>query len=172
MNPAGAIAGFYVDAQRVAHGYVRAPDGAITTFDVPGAGATPGSFQGTLSAAINSDGAITGAYVDAGDVYHGFLRAANGAITKFDVPGATQGTVPGSINPVGSIVGYYTDAMGANHGFLRTSDGNFTTIDGPGAGKGPDQGTFPNSNNPAGSITGEYLDGNSMRHGFLWKPND
>ena len=44
-GPAGTIAGDYLDASNVYHGYVRAPDGAITKIDVPGAGTGP--FQGT-----------------------------------------------------------------------------------------------------------------------------
>jgi hypothetical protein len=55
----------------VVHGYVRTPNGAITTFDVPGAGT--GLFQGTIPAAINPAGAIVGWYVDASNVIHGFL---------------------------------------------------------------------------------------------------
>jgi len=56
-------------------------------------------------------------------VYHGFLRAPNGHITKFNASGAGtgsgQGTVPGPNNSAGTIVGYYVDSSGAYHGFLR-----------------------------------------------------
>ena len=38
LNPAGAIVGGYLDASNVNHGFVRAPDGTFTTFDVPRAG--------------------------------------------------------------------------------------------------------------------------------------
>jgi hypothetical protein len=48
INPAGVIAGDYADASNVIHGFVRAPNGAITTFDAPGAGTAPG--QGTATA--------------------------------------------------------------------------------------------------------------------------
>ncbi|MBV8812029.1 MAG: hypothetical protein JO033_25455 [Acidobacteriaceae bacterium] len=41
--------------------------------------------------AINP-GAITGDYSDASNVSHGFLRAAHGDITTFDVPGGGTGT--------------------------------------------------------------------------------
>jgi len=46
FNPAGAIAGASLDASDVYHGMLRAPDGTITAFDIPGAGTGP--FQGTL----------------------------------------------------------------------------------------------------------------------------
>src|SRR5712691_8117212 len=43
------------------------------TFDVPGAGTGPG--QGTQGIHINPAGAITGYYLDSGDVFHGYVRA-------------------------------------------------------------------------------------------------
>ena len=50
---------------------MRASDGAITTFDAPGAGT--GSGQGTVLYTINPPGAIVGFYVDSSYVSHGFL---------------------------------------------------------------------------------------------------
>jgi hypothetical protein len=61
-----------VDASDVNHGFVHASDGTITTFDVPGAGTGPG--QGTIPLSNNPVDAITGYYIDASDVTHGFLR--------------------------------------------------------------------------------------------------
>src|SRR5437762_3035556 len=40
INPAGAITGYYVDASSGFHGFLRAPDGTITTFDAHGSRAT------------------------------------------------------------------------------------------------------------------------------------
>ena len=51
---------------------VRTPDGAIIAFDAPGAGTGPG--QGTIPLSNNPVDAITGYYIDASDVTHGFLR--------------------------------------------------------------------------------------------------
>jgi len=70
----------------VFHGFVRYPDGNITTFDAPGAGT--GAFQGTLGEGINPAGEIDRYYYDANNVGHGFLRTPDGAITTFDAPGA------------------------------------------------------------------------------------
>src|SRR5215831_7580741 len=98
-----------VDASFGSHGFLRAPDGAITTFDPPGAGTTGG--RGTFPTSINPSGAITGHYRDATSVpFHGFLRAPDGTITTFDAPGAFQGTLLESINPAGAIAGFYGDA--------------------------------------------------------------
>ena len=36
INAAGAITGSYFDVNFISHGFLRAPEGAFTTFDVPG----------------------------------------------------------------------------------------------------------------------------------------
>jgi hypothetical protein len=72
INPAGAIVGEYQDSGNVYHGFLRTPDGRITTFHAPGAGT--GEYQGTYPWSINSEGAITGFLIDSGNVNHGFLR--------------------------------------------------------------------------------------------------
>jgi hypothetical protein len=66
------IAGYNVDASNVSHGFVRTPDGWITTFDAPGTGAS--AYQGTYPYGLNQEGAITGWCIDASNVNHGFLR--------------------------------------------------------------------------------------------------
>ena len=63
--------GTYVDASFVDHGFVRATDGTITTFEAPGAGSKSG--QGTGGVSINADGDVAGFYRDATDVAHGFV---------------------------------------------------------------------------------------------------
>ena len=99
---------------------------------------------------------IAGLYTDASNVFHGFVRHANGTITTFDPPGA-QGTFlvdGGCINPAGVIVGQYVDASNVSHGFVRDANGAITTIDVPAAGTGPGQGTAAFGINPAGVIEG------------------
>lgn len=122
INPAMAIAGYYLDAGNVNHGFLRARDGTITTFDAPGAGT--GAGQGTYPQNVNLAGVITGNYWDSSGMAHGFLRAPDGTFTTFDVPGAGagsgQGTFPYSNNSPGGITGWYVDASGARHGFLRS----------------------------------------------------
>src|ERR1017187_7954799 len=81
----------------------------IIVFDAPGAGATAGSGFGTFPNSINNAGAITGHYIDANNVNHGFLRSPGGTFTAFDAPGAGAtadsgfGTFPNSINNAGAI---------------------------------------------------------------------
>jgi hypothetical protein len=71
INELGVITGYYTDAANVAHGFVRFADGAVVTFDAPGAGT--GAFQGTVSLSNNLEGAATGYFVDGAGVSHGFV---------------------------------------------------------------------------------------------------
>jgi hypothetical protein len=172
ITPAGEITGYYFDDSNVAHGYVRAPDGAIATFDAPDAGT--GALEGTYAISINPQGKVAAYYADASGVDHGYLRAPDGTITTFDAPGAgtgsSEGTLPANINPGGEIAGSYVDASGVSHGFRRAHHGTITSFDAPGAGTGSGQGTFPFSNNPAGTITGWEIDASGVFHGFLRNP--
>ena len=123
INPAGTISGYYLDGSNVYHGFLRARDGTITTFDVPGAGT--GSGQGTLGENINVPGAIDGTYIDASDVYHGFLRSKHGRHHHVRRSGRGHSVRPrhlrGIDNPAGAITGYYIDANNVVHGYLRNS---------------------------------------------------
>ena len=56
INPSTAIAGRYIDSNGVSHGFLRALDGTITTFDAPNAGTGPG--QGTIVFAVDSNNGI------------------------------------------------------------------------------------------------------------------
>ncbi len=146
----------------------------IIKFDAPGADTNPGDYNGTFASAINNWGVITGAYVDANDVYHGFLRSAKGSFTAFDAPGADMtvgsfnGTSPNNINDLGVITGEYWDANGFGHGFLRSPEGKFTTFDVPGAGG---YGTTPLAINLEGAVVGYYTDSNYLFHAFLRRPD-
>ena len=75
INNAGAIAGHYIDAHGLTHGFVRSPGGTLTAFDAPGAGATAASGYGTFPESINNAGVITGHYTDTGGLIHGFIRS-------------------------------------------------------------------------------------------------
>ena len=74
---------------------------------------------------LNLEGAVTGTYFDASGALHGYVRAANGTITEFNVTGAGtgsgQGTDSSSINDLGVITGNYIDSNGVNHGYVRAA---------------------------------------------------
>jgi uncharacterized membrane protein len=136
------------------------PHGTFVTFDPPGSTFT--SPQG-----IDAAGTITGSYSDANGATHGFVRAADGTITTFDVPDATFGTIPSAINSAGTIVGYYFDADFIGHSFLRVHDGTFTTFEVPGAAVTQAVGI-----NPSGTTTGIYCDAEFIAcHSFVRTPD-
>ena len=62
ITPADAITGSFNDGFTINHGFLRARDGTVTTFDVPGAGT--GFNQGTAPLCINPAGVIMGLYID------------------------------------------------------------------------------------------------------------
>jgi Chitobiase/beta-hexosaminidase C-terminal domain len=183
IDAAGNITGFYIDANYLFHGFLRVATGTITApIDAPGAGTVATgagfTFAGTLPIGLDSSGDIGGVYADANSIFHGFVRAAGGTITSFDVPdagttGLFPGTVPISINGSGDITGIYEDVNGVNHGFIRAaSDGTITApVDAPGAGtSGMIAGTVPFSINATDSLTGGYADSNETFHGFVLAP--
>ena len=113
-------------------------------------------------------------YIDAAGVDHGFVRAADGTITKIDVPGAGtapgQGTMCGNTNIPGLIEGQFIDANGVYHGFLLSKEDVITTYDVPGAGTASGQGTMVGISNPRGATTGVYVDASNVFHGYLLIP--
>ncbi len=169
LSQNGSITGYYVDANNVAHGFLRLLDGTVTTFDAPGAGVAAG--QGTYSWSINDDMQVTAAFVDSYGVMHGYLRNKDGSFRVFDVRGAGrhsgQGTEPEGINVHGVIVGNYVNTYGENRGFRRAWGGGVKRFGVADAGTGSGQGTMPLTNNAAGTITGSYFDSNYAIHGFL-----
>jgi hypothetical protein len=148
LNAAGEIAGTYADAANMNHGFLRARDGDIVSFDPPGAVGI-----GTTVTDINAEGVIVGHYNVLSTPALGFLRAPDGTFTTFQVPGALY-TYPQSINARGELVGFYANISNANHGFLRAGDGTITTFDAPGASDAPGLGTSPTFINAEGAIVG------------------
>jgi len=174
MNNEGAIAGAYIDANQVYHGFLRTPKGNFVTFQAPGADTTPGSFNGTgtYTMNVNDLGAITGNYTDAQGISHGFVRSPEGKFRSFDPVGSSS-TFPIAINLEGGIVGFYADSNSALHAFSRSPDGKLTTWSGPNSctGNGA-QGCFGSgaSNiNAFGVIAGGFEDnsGNFVHHNFV-----
>ncbi|HEV3036305.1 MAG TPA: hypothetical protein VHA33_00705 [Candidatus Angelobacter sp.] len=162
INTAGAIAGYYVDANGMFHGFMRDAQGTISSFD-------PSGSAGTFPTSINDSGVIMGYHFDTNGLPHGFVRDPQGTINSFDPPRSTY-TVPHSINGAGVIVGEYFEPNDANgvhhHGFVRDPQGTFTMFDFPGGtetigGQGI---------NATGAITGNFYDANRVLHGFVRDP--
>jgi len=158
INSSGEITGDWYDGH-TAHGFIRSPDGSLTTFDEPNGGwIVPDSIQ--------IDGIVAGTYTDGQNVGHGFIRSASGTFTTVDVPGA-RGTFISCINNNGWIVGGWSaNADGTNpRGFIRTADGKIKKLS-------IDQATYIllNSINSANVASGAYIDEQNMGHGFIVTP--
>ncbi|HWY15711.1 MAG TPA: hypothetical protein VNX86_11295 [Rhizomicrobium sp.] len=149
VNDKGVVAGTYLGSDDHDHGFLRAPDGTITSFDA-------GQSGNTAVAAINTNGTVTGSFGDGG-----FLRLPDGAITTFAVAGA-QATVPAGINDKGAIVGSWYKFDGGYGGFLRTAGGKLKTFSVPGATD-----TYAVAINGNGVIAGDYVDAKAVPHGFV-----
>jgi hypothetical protein len=112
INSAGTVAGYFGTAT-FASGFLQKRDGRTILFNVPDA-----TFG---TAAYNRD-EVTGNYVDANLVDHGFIGFANGDTKTFDAPNAGtgnfQGTRPTTINGFGQVVGWVLDSNNVAHGFI------------------------------------------------------
>ena len=174
VNANGKIVGYYVTLVNGPagftsrfHGFIRTPDGTLTTYEAPGA-------SDTFLDSINAAGDIAGNYYDAGNTSHGFLLSAGGDFIPFDVlgagaghPGNPQGTFVAAINSSRDITGYYYDSRSVfTRGYLRSQDGTIITVDIPGAGN-----TTPVGINSNCVIAGSYSDKKTATsHGFLRIP--
>lgn len=128
LNDRGQIVGYTDDPAD--------PDDAWQGFIVEGGYFTPIDVPGAVSTqptGINNFGVAVGGYRDAGGVWHGFIRRADGAVEPLRLPAAVA-VRPYDINDRGDIVGAYVDKTGAVHGFRRHGgSGVVDTIDVPGA---------------------------------------
>jgi hypothetical protein len=163
INNQGGIAGYYTFGSGLTpHGFVRAANGTITTFDYPRV-----PTFGTFVFSINAAGAITGYYVGGTFPFtnHGFVRDPEGNFTSFDPPGSTS-TIAQSINARGAITGYYNASNLLIHGFVRQPDGTIVTFDPPDSTSTKAVGI-----NALGTIAGDYQLANMSVHGFVRQPD-
>jgi hypothetical protein len=157
INDKGFVAGTYRsgDTGFPYHGFLRAPDGTLTTFDVS---KIPG--QSTIVTGINKKGYVTGYFVKSRHHEYGFIRSPRGKITKFDcgdaAPRHRSATTSLGINSDLTVIGTCPESGS----FLRAADGTFTTLAGLG----------PVALNDAGSVTG-YDGSDYPRSGFLRTPD-
>jgi hypothetical protein len=118
INDAGVVAGYYYGSDYVFTGYVRATNGTISTFTMPG--------TRTSVAGINQAGSIVGGYGGANGLRRDFLRRPDGATVSLEYPGANtihSTTFASAINQSGVIIGHYqinTITNTVTHGFILT----------------------------------------------------
>lgn len=168
INKAGMVAGNFTQCSQnspcFSFGYVRASDGASTTFNAAG---------DTYVSAINGKGTIVGYYTDSNSVIHGYVRSVDGTITTLDVAGAGmssgEGTYVAGSTGTGTVAGSYIDGSGVSHGYVRAPDGTVTTFDVPGTAGS--NGTFVAALSSTGAITGYYANSSGATHGYVRAPD-
>ena len=157
INPAGQTTGSYLLEPGGLDfiGFLRQPDGSVTTFNVLNA-------NRTFPFAINARGQIVGFSQDlVTNSSHGFLRDVDGTITIIDYPGAMSTGVFG-IDSRGRVAGNYSISPSEGGVFVRDVDGTFTNIEVPAS-----EFTGVVGMNPRGEIVGTFGDANLRTHGWL-----
>jgi hypothetical protein len=175
INTAGDITGYFNLSSKtqppynIPQGFVRTPEGKITTFGNPVTTASPASFW-AQPIAINVAGEIIGNYPDVALASLVFLRSAAGVVLTFGLSlGAHYSTVATGLNDGGAIVGYASSqSLNLAEGFLWSGQGpppnpgsGFTSITVAGS-----TGTFPTGINVHGTIVGCYSAG-GLYHYFV-----
>ena len=173
INDEGAVTGWYFDVNFFQHTFLRAYNGALTTFDPPAA------VYGSTPSTITDLGVILGVYFDADSRTHGFLRSPAGAFSEILGPGGATGQFDPfnlgaalSINFQGMIAGtYFAPIVGNPFGgnytvFIRSKDGTYITF---AAADYPPCCIWsaPSDINLAGTVTGSFNDGFTINHGFV-----
>jgi hypothetical protein len=151
----GTVVGNFDTPSHLGEGFIRLPDGSISTLAYPGSTAT--SLIG-----INENGSeIVGSYYDSQSVAHGLIDRSGKLIT-YNVPNSIKPleTYIGAVNDRRDMVGDYLNDTGY-HGWSKIG-GVFTTIDFPGASS-----TLINGISNSGAMVGQYMDGGIVVHGFM-----
>lgn len=160
VSESGLLIGEVSDSD--ADGYSRGFVGD-ELFDVPGAIITHADD-------MNAAGIVVGSYVDVDDVYHGYIRQADGSFITFDYPGTLSNLVylhAYAINDAGIIVfgAEERSVLGLERTYIRMPDGTIKEL------------KFPNSLsthgrdiNNAGQVVGHYVAPGGRRHGFIATP--
>jgi hypothetical protein len=172
-NNSGEIVGMYLTDSGVYYGFLRTPDGKVTSFTAPGADTTPKDFNGTYPMSINSWGAVTGVYQSTTEVLQGFIREPDGTYIQVDDPcagtSAYQGTWPTTINDWGEVAGFYYDTENGVHGFVRSRNGEYKTLDDSNA-TGGTMVALEQGLNSSGAVAGWYYSG-EFQYGFVRQPD-
>ena len=105
INIKGSVTGVYTDSST--HGFVRASDGTIATFN------ETGCFI-IQPVGINRAGVVAGYCSERKGHYSGFIFRPSGKNLKFQIPNGGTRTLPVGLNDAGVITGNYNFG-----GFLR-----------------------------------------------------
>lgn len=158
INDAGQIVGEVSNG--LPRGFIRQPDGTVTTFLIPG---NP-SLSSPSICCIMSDGTVLGFDLSGAP----FLRTAKGAFVLLNVP---RSVYVGGMNNAGTLVGD-TTFRSQETLWVRSATGSVTTFDLPQDWEA----VGPTGINGAGHIVGTFFSskegiaGNPRAHSFLAVP--
>lgn len=164
INKHNVIAGSYIDASGVEHGFFGPLNGTYTTFDYGG------TSTGTEPRALDDDGVITGFASDPSfAVGAEFLRQTDGTLLTFEKDGtALDGVAQDVIKKKTASAGDYIDpATGIRTGYLGR-DGAYQSDVTLGLNVIR---TSPRSLNHFGTLAGFFVDPSGLEHGFIMKNN-
>ncbi len=155
ISDRSAIVGVIVDANAVASGFVRFPNGHFT----PPLVDPLDTGNLTQGRGINASGLICGDYLDGSTgLFHGFFYHGV-AFNNYDVPGSTFTLVLG-LNNAGDFCGSDIPASGVQSGFVSIG-GVVTEFTVPGSTN-----TLAYQINSADQAVGYYIDGSGVTHGY------
>jgi hypothetical protein len=158
INDNDEITGGY-DRGHIEHGFIRAKNGVVTTFNLPN-----GKPIGTGPEGINNNGDVVG-ITDNETGIVGFIRMHDRSVITFGVPGSDITTAL-AINDLDAVTGWYQDHAGIVHGFVRDATGTISTFD----GSTKTSTTWANDINNDGTAVGFYEENvgqNQYQHGFV-----
>ncbi|MFZ0422007.1 MAG: hypothetical protein WAL80_03930 [Xanthobacteraceae bacterium] len=157
INASGAVAGTFLDASFVTHGFIYS-NGTYAQIDDPDAGS-----QGTTVTTINNSGEVSGYYTDASNQQHGFIYAPGANPSYTTVDGALDATSTQilGLNDSGVAIGHYFD--GAGHGFVFAGGATQTLDDPLGT-----SGNQPVAINDSGAIVGIYTGTDGGYHSYIY----
>jgi uncharacterized membrane protein len=163
INQHNVIAGAWIDANDVAHGFFGPLNGTYTSFDYGG------TSTGTLPRALDDDGNIVGFAEDPSfTIGLEFLRQADGTLLPIQKGGTTlDGVAQGIIKKGETSTGDYIDpATGNRTGYLAT-DGLYRSDVSLNLNELT---TNPRSLNHFGTLAGFYVETDDVTtHGFILK---
>ena len=151
----GALSGNIVDEANVTHAF---SGDLIITF--PGAAQTYGDF-------VNAAGAVVGSYIDAGGMFHGFIRNPDGSFNTIDLPEMPnlEFLFVNTITDFGAVGFRAKVENDILRSYILMPDGTLYEIRIPGSVI-----TVVRNVNQDGSIVGYYDLADRRRHGFLGRP--
>jgi hypothetical protein len=162
LNDEGLVAGSWLAADGSTLGFIRFPDGRISTPIVD-----PNDNSGlTVLRALNDEGVVAGFY--GANVSHGFLLT-EGQFRTVDFPGAVSTAVRG-INNLGDVSGTYSivDLNADEFGFIIPRRGPAIRFKLPDP---TDTGIVVGGINDLRQLVGYYTDATSTLVGFLRQPS-